>query len=197
EHDVRLTRGLWLADSECTQALWSTVTDQAPSEFPNPLQPVESVTREDCQRFLDLLNARIPNLRARLPSEAEWEYAARAGTIAPFIHDDRVTKTQACIRGADQPCAVKSFAPNPWGLYDIVGNVREWCADTYEDYPENAAIDPLVVGDGRGVTRGGCWDDSPGDCRVARRHETKVRAKSAWNGLRIAFDAPPATNPTK
>ncbi len=162
--------------------------DESPSKFPNNYHPVERVSRDDCQRFLDKLNQRIPGLGARLPSEAEWEYACRAGSALPFAGSDHLDETDACFAGAENTATVKSFACNPWGFYDMLGNVREWCRDGYADYLEVPLTDPIGVGDG-GVTRGGCWDDGVADCRSARRHHAKPGVRSHWNGLRIAVDA--------
>jgi sulfatase modifying factor 1 len=148
QHEVTLSRGFWLADTACTQALWQAVTGANPSEFQDDVRnPVENVSWNDVQTFLSELNRRVPGLQARLPSEAEWEYACRAGTTTPFSFGDNITPEQVNYDG-NHPYAggekglyrqktvpVGSLPANPWGLYEMHGNVWEWCADWYGDYP--------------------------------------------------------------
>ncbi|MER2517239.1 MAG: formylglycine-generating enzyme family protein, partial [Candidatus Accumulibacter phosphatis] len=148
QHEVTLSRGFWLADTACTQALWQAVTGANPSEFQDDVRnPVENVSWRDVQAFLSELNRRMPGLQARLPSEAEWEYACRAGTTTPFSFGDDISPEQVNYNG-DSPYAggekglnrektvpVGSLPANPWGLYEMHGNVWEWCADWYGDYP--------------------------------------------------------------
>ncbi len=171
QHPVTLTNGFWLADTACTQALWQAVMNGNPSDFTgDPNLPVESVSWLDVQQFIERMDALFPELRTRLPSEAEWEYACRAGKQTPFSFGSNITPEQVNYHGG-YPYAggktglyrgkivpVKSLPPNPWGLYEMHGNVWEWCADWYEDYPKQAVIDPAGPDDGeRRVVRGGCW----------------------------------------
>jgi formylglycine-generating enzyme required for sulfatase activity len=127
------------------------------------------VSWEAVQTFLDRLNALVPGLDAGLPSEAQWEYACRAGTTAPFSFGRNITPEQNYdgnypYAGAEKglyrerTVAVGSLPPNPWGLYEMHGNVWEWCADWYGPYPDGSQIDPAGPPDGsRRVLRGGSW----------------------------------------
>jgi formylglycine-generating enzyme required for sulfatase activity len=184
QHEVRLSRGFWLADTACTQALWQAVTGANPSEFQDDVRnPVENVSWNDVQTFLSELNRRVPGLQARLPSEAEWEYACRAGTTTPFSFGDNITPEQVNYDG-NHPYAggekglyrqktvpVGSLPANPWGLYEMHGNVWEWCADWYGDYPSTPQVDPTgpQTGDSR-VLRGGSWNFNGRHARCAFRY---------------------------
>jgi formylglycine-generating enzyme required for sulfatase activity len=140
QHRVVLTQGFWLADTACTQALWRAVIGNDPAKFKCDINnPVERVSWNDVQQFLQKLNGMIPNLRACLPTEAQWECACRAGTAKPFSFGANITTNQVNYNG-DYPYAggkkglyrektvpVKTLPPNPWGLYEMHGNVWEWC----------------------------------------------------------------------
>jgi len=147
-HPVELSRGFWLAEHECTQALWLAVMGSNPSLQPAPGRPVEQVNWDDCQDFIRRLNARIPGLQARLPSEAEWEYACRAGGSGP---DPAVAAW--CAEDGTGVHPIKHRGGGDWGLFDILGNVGEWCADGYRsDYQALPRRDPRVeAGDERVV----------------------------------------------
>jgi sulfatase modifying factor 1 len=171
QHQVTLTQGYWLADSTCTQALWWAVMGNNPSHFQDDENnPVEQVSWSDAQQFIEKLNGLIPNLNARLPTEAQWEYACRAGKTTPFSFGENITPEQVnyagnypyargetgLYRGKTVP--VKSLPPNPWGLYEMHGNVWEWCADWFGDYPTESVVDPDGPPSGAGrVLRGGSW----------------------------------------
>lgn len=171
QHDVTLTRGYWLADTACTQGLWQAVMGSKPSRFiGDPALPVETVSWDDVQKFLERLNAAVPGLEARLPTEAQWEYACRAGTSTPFSFGAQVTPDQVNYNGRDpyadgregvnreRTVPVKSLPPNAWGMYEMHGNVWEWCADWYGAYDPAAAVDPVGPPDGGfRVLRGGSW----------------------------------------
>ncbi|HMW19610.1 MAG TPA: formylglycine-generating enzyme family protein [Nitrosomonas sp.] len=172
QHLVTLTQGFWLADSVCTQALWQAVMGgDNPAHFrDSPNHPVEQVSWNDVQQFIQTLNAQFPDIQARLPTEAEWEYACRAGTTTPFSFGGNITSEQVNYHGEypyagaekgryrEKTVPVKSLPPNPWGLYEMHGNVLEWCGDWYGTYPAEAVVDPIgpVTGQGR-VLRGGAW----------------------------------------
>ncbi|MEI6066547.1 MAG: formylglycine-generating enzyme family protein [Methylococcaceae bacterium] len=171
QHHVTLTQGYWLADSACTQALWLAVTGKNPGHFhDNPNNPVENVSWDDVKTFIQCLNLNQPGLLARLPSEAEWEYACRAGTVTPFSFGGNITTDQVNYNGnypyadaakgefREKTLPVKSLPANPWGLYEMHGNVWEWCADRYGQYEPTAVIDPTGSSDGSyRVLRGGSW----------------------------------------
>ena len=173
QHWVTLLRGYWLADTACTQALWQAVMGDNPSHFTgDPERPVEQVDWHRVQVFLRALEVLIPGVRADLPTEAEWEYACRAGTETPFSFGAIITPDQVNYDG-NYPYAggakgqyrkttvpVKSLTANPWGLYEMHGNVSEWCADGQRDYTPNPVDDPtgpLAGDDQPRVVRGGSW----------------------------------------
>ena len=169
-HQVILSRGFWLADTACTQALWQAVLGQNPSAFKGADRPVENVSWDDVQRFLDGLNALIPGQEFRLPTEAEWEYACRAGTTTPFWFGEQITPEQVNYDGnypyaggakgayREETVPVKALPCNGWGLYQMHGNVWEWCQDWHGAYPTETVIDPAGPPSGADrVLRGGSW----------------------------------------
>jgi formylglycine-generating enzyme len=200
QHPVLLTRGLWLADTACTQVLWQAVLGETPSYFQGPERPVEQVSWEDVvERFLPALNARVPGLDARLPTEAEWEYACRAGTTTPFSFGDRLTTDQANYDGnfpyaggakglyRQQTLEVRALPANGWGLYQMHGNVLEWCQDWLGDYPERLVRDPTGPSAGRvRVLRGGDWSGLAGWCRSAFRLALLPAFRYRHVGFRLA-----------
>ncbi len=182
-HEVTLTRGYWLADSVCSQAFWAKVMGNNSSGFQdNDNNPVEEVSWDDTQQFIEKLNSRHSDLQARLLTEAEWEYACRAGTDTPFSFGENITPEQVNYNGkylyADgekglyrkQTVSVKTLQPNPWGLHEMHGNVWEWCQDWFGEYPEQAVTDPggPKIGYAR-VLRGGSWNFSGSHARSAYR----------------------------
>ena len=173
QHRVRFAQGFWLAETACTQALWQAVMGENPSEFKGEENPVERVSWNDVKQFIERINTQYPELELRLPSEAEWEYACRAGTITPFWFGSELTTDKANYNGnhpyADGPkgeyrektVPSRHFQPNPWGLYQMHGNVWEWCEDTWHDSYEGAPEDgqPWLTGGDQewAVIRGGSW----------------------------------------
>ena len=125
-----------------------------PSHFKGADRPVEQVSWDDVQAFLRKLEALVPGIMADLPTEAEWEYACRAGTTTPFSFGSMITPEQVNYDGnlpyaggekgiyREETVPAKSLPPNPWGLYEMHGNVWEWCADGMRDYNEGPALDP-------------------------------------------------------
>ena len=203
QHEVTLTQGYWLADAVCTQALWTAVMGEKnnPSHFKGDLNlPVETVSWDDAQQFIDRLNHGYPDLSACLPTEAQWEYACRAGTTTPFSFGEQITPDQVNYDGnypyADgkkgqyrqKTVPVKSLPPNPWGLYEMHGNVLEWCADWYGAYPEHAVIDPAGPENGLGrVLRGGSWSYYGRLVRSANRYGYEPDYRSGHIGFRLAL----------
>ena len=206
-HRVRISRGFWLAETACTQALWQQVMNDNPSEFKsNPNNPVEQVSWHDCQQFIDKLNQSLGGyLTLRFPTEAEWEYACRAGTKTAFNTGVNITTDQAnydgnypypgSSKGDYRQCTIEvdAFSPNPWGLYQMHGNVWEWCADLYGDYSEEMVMDPqgadqaLDGGDDqRRVLRGGSWINEAHVLRSAYRVHNHPDNRYNLTGLRLA-----------
>jgi sulfatase modifying factor 1 len=181
QHRVTLTQGYWLGVTPVTQSQWQAVMGNHPSRFPGGDRPVEQVSWEDCQRFCARLKEKTGQT-CRLPTEAQWEYACRAGTTTPFSFGETISTDQANYNGnytcgrdkkgvyRQQTTPMRSFPANAWGLYDMHGNVWEWCADWYGPYPEEDIKDPInpINGDVR-VLRGGSWRLHPHSCRAACR----------------------------
>lgn len=198
-HRVTLTRGLWLAETTCTQALWEAVMDGNPSQFKGAERPVEQVSWADCQGFLEHINALVPGLGMRLPTEAEWEHGCRAGTETPFWFGDSITTEQVNYDGnhpfgdglkgeyREQTVEVQALPCNAWGLYQMHGNVWEWCRDWYADYPAGEQTDPTgPATGGRRVCRGGCWILRAGYCRSAQRFPRQPGYRIVLLGFRLA-----------
>lgn len=192
---VRLTRALWLAENECSQDFWTQIMLENPAWQARAGHPVERVSWHDAQQFLTLLGKRITGgLPCRLPSEAEWEYAVRAGGAGRLPgHDaaggddvDRMAVHAGNAGGASR--AVRGRQANRLGLYDTLGNVWEWCQDTYAPYSLVTVSDPLANQGKDRVVRGGSWGDVAALLRVADRHALAPDVRSAYVGLRIAID---------
>jgi formylglycine-generating enzyme required for sulfatase activity len=154
-------RSFWMGVTEVTQAQWQTVMGNNPSHFKNagPDAPVEMVSWEDAQAFIRKLNALGPGRRYRLPSEAEWEYACRGdGKADPYGPVEAIAWIKENSAGSTHPVALKQ--PNAFGLYDMLGNVSEWCQDTWHpDYKGAPANGSAREGPGLYHTlRGGGWD---------------------------------------
>ena len=199
-HRVKITMGFWLAETACTQALWQAVMGGNPSHFKGEIKPVEQLSWHDVGKFCERLNERHPAMLARCPTEAEWEYACRAGTDSAFWWGQALTVELANYNGnapydkgpkgedRGKTFDVAAFLANPWGLYQMHGNVWEWCEDVFNAYHDEALrVDPLVHRRGaERVMRGGSWIDGGGwlraACRVAVRPDWVYRAL----GFRLA-----------
>ncbi len=199
QHSVMLSCGFWLADTACTQALWNAVTAERSSEFQGEQLPVENISWLDAAEFCELLNQSFPGFGACLPSEAQWEYACRAGTTTAFWWGDAQSVVHAKYDGdrsyaherqgqsAENTVEVTRFVPNPWGLYQMHGNVNEWCRDWYGDYPDGPAVDPVgpALGDCR-VVRGGSWASYGRWLRAAIRLNVPPDYSDEIIGFRLA-----------
>jgi formylglycine-generating enzyme required for sulfatase activity len=195
-HRVSLTQGYYMGTTEVTQGQWQAVMGRNPSEFKDCGEecPVESVSWNDVLEFIRKLNQRESNYQYRLPTEAEWEYAARAGTTTPFSFGSTLGTDQANYYGNGskgiyrrKTIPAKSFSPNAWGLYNMHGNVWEWCQDWYGEYPSGNVIDPQgsQSGDDR-VLRGGSWSYEAGSCRSADRVRDEPGNRLNVSGFRLA-----------
>ncbi len=204
-HEVTLSHGFWLADTACTQALWRVVLGETPSRFKGDALPVERVSMQDVvERFLPALNRLIPGLEAGLPTEAQWEYTCRAGTQKPFSFGEMITTDQVNFNGnirytggekgeyRERTVDVKALPANDWGIYQMHGNVWEWCADWLGDYPREALTDPVGPPEGSArVLRGGSWIDVSGYCRSAYRYSREPDHHYDSIGFRLAREFPP------
>jgi len=169
QHPVTLTEPFWLADSELTQALWTNVTAFNRSRWDDdPNLPVENVSWNDGKKFFQGLEKIIPGLKACYPTEAQWEYACRAGTAGPRYAD--MTNISWWAGNANyRTHPVKQRPPNSWGLYDMHGNVHEWCEDWYVPYSGQPETNPSPAsGEGR-IVRGGWAVDAAQTMRAAHR----------------------------
>jgi formylglycine-generating enzyme required for sulfatase activity len=170
-HEVTLTQGFWMARHPVTQGQWQSLMGDSPSHFQKAGNdaPVESVNWDDAMRFCRRLTEHDAEWRYRLPTEAQWEYACRAGTTGPYNARAAVIDLmwyEGNSGGTTHPVGEKR--PNAWGIHDMHGNVWEWCADWYGSYPAEAVTDPTGAQNGEyRVLRGGCWEDPAQGCRSA------------------------------
>jgi len=194
QHGVTISRPFYMQTTVVTQGQWKRVMGKNPSYFKKCGDdcPVEQVSWADVHKFIDKLNNMEGTDKYRLPTEAEWEYAARAGTTTPFYTGNCLSTDQAnydgyhplsgCPKGEfrRKTVPVGSFSPNAWGLYDMYGNVYQWNQDIYVDYPSTSVTDPVgASSDGNHVVRGGSWREHAWNCRAASRysaHEEGDRA---------------------
>jgi len=204
QHPVMIGQGFWLSDTACTQALWEAVMGENRSRFKGADRPVEDVRWNDCQNFLDRLNERLPGLDLVLPSEAQWEYACRAGTTTPFSFGATITPQQVNYDGnfpyaggkmglyRQETVPVASLPPNPWGLHEMHGNVWEWCQDYWHANYRGAPADGSAWEDhdrdagAYRVLRGGSWDVGARDVRSAYRRHVHPGDRVGILGFRCA-----------
>lgn len=181
-----ISRPFWIADSETTQALWTAVMGNNPSQYRGADLPVDRVSWTDANQFCAKLSTLVPGLSARLPSECEWEYAARAGnsgTDAIAATSEPVAWDAVTSGQATHP--VRRLRANAWGLFDCHGNVLEWTADAYAPYPREATTDRRVAHGAQRVARGGAWSSRPSDCRSAARVHLMPPARTFYLGFRF------------
>lgn len=235
-HRVILTKDYWLASTECTQLLWSSIMGQNPSRFYDSrhayqidslYRPVEMVSWDDCHHFIRKLNKIADRYdigyRFRLPTEAEWEYACQSGEVDEstglprmygfprYAYNEQGEKVRRYLADyarmisnsapvengkvvASRTWKVDERFPNKWGLYNMLGNVSEWCEDfcyvnpfqcIYTDTYKDGIRDPLCQkGEGR-IIRGGAWDSLSGECRNAYRNGMKPEYKNCNLGFRL------------
>ena len=197
-HEVTISRPFHLGRFPVTQAQWRAVMGENPSMFKGPDRPVENVSWEDVRAFIAKLNAAEGHERCRLPTEAEWEYAARAGSVTSYCFgDDEGQLGDYAWYGdnsGDETHPVGLKRPNPWGIFDMHGNVFEWTLDwyarkSYQAYRTGAVTDPRGPGAGEARTlRGGCWADDAITCRSAYRSRFAPDGRNGGNGFRLALD---------
>jgi sulfatase modifying factor 1 len=200
QHKVTLSRGFYMGVYTVTQEQWKEVMGNNPSYFKGVKNlPVEMVSWDDCQEFIKKLRKKDKK-PYRLPSEAEWEYSCRAGTATPFSFGQTISTDQANYNGnfkygegkvgvsRTKTTPVGSFPANAFGLFDMHGNVYEWCQDGYGDYPQNDVSDPHGPNQVKGrVMRGGCFYDVPQSCRSAYRTSGDPEATFRSFGVRLCF----------
>ncbi|MEO5347440.1 MAG: formylglycine-generating enzyme family protein [Magnetococcus sp. YQC-9] len=195
-HAVEISQPFYLGKFEVTQAQWQLIMGYNQSAFQGPNLPVETVSWPQIQQFFQRLNEKERTTSYRLPTEAEWEYAARAGsrTIRPWGDGIEEMEKHAWF-GYDQGNALRhthpvgKLAPNAWGLYDMLGNVWEWVADKYDHryYTQSPSRDPRGGEHGEDrVVRGGSWNNAAEYVRVANRHYYYEKHRNEMVGFRVA-----------
>ena len=187
-HQVILSDGYWLASTLCTQALWRVVMGENPSEFIADDLPVDSISWEMAHSFLNTVNTDNPDLNLMLPTEAQWEYACRAGTRSAFNVGDAIHDTQANFGGAvNKTNEAGRYPQNGWGLYDMHGNLWEWCEDKFDEYRTVVQVNPRGPEGGENrVLRGGSWIFNAGNCRSAYRYGSTPSNRNDNIGFRFA-----------
>ncbi|MEI7635757.1 MAG: formylglycine-generating enzyme family protein [Syntrophus sp. (in: bacteria)] len=192
QHRVTISRPFYLQTTEVTQGQWKRIMGSNPSNFSSCGDdcPVKQVSWNDVQDFIGRLNRMEGTGKYRLPTEAEWEYSARAGTTTRFYsgaNDDDLSSAGWCgYYSEDKTHPVGKKTPNVWGLYDMHGNVGEWCQDWYSNYPTGGVTDPDGPSSGSyRVFRGGSWLDAAGRCRAASRGDGAPGLRYDTLGFRL------------
>lgn len=188
-HRVLLTQGFWLADTACTQALWTAVAGASPHLFKGePDLPVVQVSWNDVvTRFLSAMNQQLAEAEVCLPTEAQWEYACRAGTKTAYHFGETIRADQVNF-DSPRTVLVKALPANRWGLYQMHGNVWEWCADARRSYTEEGVTDPNEGQSGSDhVLRGGSRASGALRSRSASRNGDHRSRPSSTIGFRFVL----------
>ena len=205
QHEVEITTGYWLANTACSQKMWKAVMGNDPSHFPGEKLPVEQVSFNDVLEFLAAVNRLLPSLQLALPTEAQWEHACRCGRDAePFSFGRHLTTDQANYNGnyplegsekgvyRKRTVNVDQFIPNNWGLFQMHGNVWEWCQDWYAEYNESNSPQHDPQGPSSGserVLRGGSWVSDARSARSAARSRVVPDVRINFFGFRCLSSA--------
>jgi formylglycine-generating enzyme required for sulfatase activity len=205
QHEVTISNDYYLGAYEVTQTQYQTVVGNNPSCYQGALVgnqnadlPVENVSLDDavefCKKLSELPEEKKAGRVYRLPTESEWEYACRAGskTIYSFDDEEGLLPEYGWFKrnSSQRTHTVGLLEPNAWGLYDMHGNVWEWCSDWYGEYPKGAVSDPTgpTMGTDR-VNRGGCWLYLAANCRSASRNWAKSSYQDGLLGFRVALSS--------
>ena len=189
-HQVTLS-SYSIGETEVTQALWKAVMGSNPSYFKGDNLPVETVSWNDCQTFIRKLNG-LTGRHFRLPTEAEWEYAARGGNQSRHTQYSGSSRIDDVAwydgNSGNKTHPVKTKQPNELGIYDMTGNVWEWCQDWYGSYSSSAQTNPTGASSGSyRVCRGDCWNSIPGYCRSSSRLNDAPDSENGRLGLRLVL----------
>ena len=191
-HIVKISKTFYMGKYEVTQSQWSEIMNNNPSEFKEDIRPVERVSWNDVQEFIQKLNNKEETNKYRLPTEAEWEYAARADTESTycFSGDIKTLSQYAWYRknSADKTHPIGQLKPNAWDLYDVHGNVHEWCQDWFDRNYYSQSPSNLPLGPSSGlakVLRGGDWGSEDWYCRCASRSLSSPDRRSNRLGFRL------------
>ncbi len=186
QHRVELSAGYWLADTPCTQAMWQAVMGSNPSRVTGSGKlPIAEISWDDIQEFLTAFDTKVPGFNARLPSEAEWEYACRAATVTARygVLAEIAWYSENSGKATHEVGLLK---PNSWGLYDMLGNVHEWCADATRSYAAGDVLDPFTATSPSRIVRGGsAWRDAR-RVRAAYRGGSRPGYRYVYLGFRLA-----------
>jgi formylglycine-generating enzyme required for sulfatase activity len=191
-HKVTITKGFWMGQTEVTQSQWKVVIRTAPSYFKGVNRPVECVSWNECQEFCTKLTVVLKGpVSVRLPTEAQWEYACRAGTTTEYWsgNDEAALKRVGWYAGNSRETQpVGQLASNAWGLYDVHGNVWEWCVDGKRGYTAQDDVDPIENSNNNYcILRGGAWSDDLDGCRAAYRGWGAPGSGRYDVGFRVCF----------
>ncbi|MDA7492917.1 formylglycine-generating enzyme family protein, partial [bacterium] len=195
-HEVTLTKPFKMGVHEVTQAQYEQVMGVNPSKYKGADNPVDTVSWEDavefCRRLSELPTEKAAGNVYRLPTEAEWEYACRAGTTTRFSFGDDESELGDYAwfsgNGGNTIQPVGSKLPNAWGLYGMHGNVWEWCQDVHWYYPSGSVTDPSGAASGsHRVRRGGSWRCSAESCRSAHRSRYRPSDRNNYGGFRVSL----------
>ncbi|MCX7824323.1 MAG: formylglycine-generating enzyme family protein [Verrucomicrobiae bacterium] len=198
-HEVTFAKPFYMGKYEVTQEQWERIMGSNPSNFKGPKNPVEQVNWDDCQSFISKLKEKLPGRAFRLPTEAEWEYACRAGSTNDFCFGNDVGRLRDYawyIANSDNTThPVGEKQPNAWGLYDMHGNVWEWCQDIYRDNYMGAPADGSAWEQAQGsvtnrVLRGGSWYSEPSALRSPNRGRAPPAYPGICYGLRLVLGIP-------
>ncbi len=188
QHEVILTKPFFMSKYEVTQSQWEALLGNNPSSGDKgPMLPVTDVSWNDCQKFLKKLNEKTKS-EFRLPSEAEWECACRAGTTTAFSFGNELKPTDANHAASNifTPVKVGTYKPNAFGLYDMHGNVNEWCNDWFKAYPTNAVTNPTGPANGEyRIVRGGTCVLNSSNSRSSNRNLDLASVGSSVRGFRL------------
>jgi formylglycine-generating enzyme required for sulfatase activity len=194
QHQVKITAPFYIQTTPVTQGQWRLVMGNNPSYIKDCGDdcPVDNVSWNEAQEFISKLNKSENTRKYRLPTEAEWEYSARAGTRTPFYTGQSLSKNQANFLTSGQaplPIRVANFAPNNWGLYDMHGNVSQWVLDWFGNYSKDDATDPTGPENGtHRVIRGCGYLTFLNHCRCAYRGAEPPTARNYNVGFRLVWD---------
>ncbi len=216
QHPVTISAPFYMQTTEVTVNQWRAVMGRRwfARKKGSGDMPVVKVSWYDCMKFIIKLN-RLTGHQYALPTEAQWEYAARAGSATAYFWGDRIDcsramfannpmKYDACVSdhranglGANQPAPVKRYPPNAWGLYDMHGNVWEWCRDLFDRYAAVSVVDPCTTDSGKDrVRRGGSWFSPGYACRSANRAYAHPMSRLQNTGFRLIMNVPETSDPT-
>ncbi len=209
QHQVTISKPFYIQSTEVTLKQWWALMGKRlfGKRKGTPDTPVTRVSWHDSMDFIEKLNA-LNEGKYRLPTEAEWEYACRAGTTTPYswggeidcsqaMYGNNSFKSEECIEflkkkgfAIDRPAVVKSYPPNPWGLYDMHGNLWEWCQDWYGAYPKGPVVDPRGADSGETrIRRSGSWFKRGHLCRSANRFSAYPGSRFRNTGFRVVREA--------